>query len=73
MKPKRNVRKEFGKAIKSLRLTNRQIVNLTMETYVRACYRDGLSEKDTVSKLRRNAKCLYGIFDEHGIRHSRMV
>jgi hypothetical protein len=67
LKP-RNVRKEIHQALRKLHLTDYQLANLTMETYVRACYRQGLSEKETIAQLRRNAKYLYEMFNSNPTR-----
>jgi intergrase/recombinase len=64
-KVKRNVRKEVQQAIQKLRLTDNQLANTTMDTFIRACYRQGLSEKETVAQLRRETKCLYDIFNKY--------
>jgi hypothetical protein len=64
-KAKRNVRKGVKQAIQKLGLTDSQIANLTMDVFIRACYRQGLSEKETVAQLRREAKCLYEIFTKY--------
>jgi hypothetical protein len=62
-KAKRNVRKEMQRAIRNLRLTDNQIANGTMDIAIRAFYRQGWSEKETIAQLRRETKCLYDIFN----------